>query len=82
MEDASQNPARDESRSFLDIEVEKVTGLNSHPAQDALAVEEPLEIKLGHGPAHASAVKSISVTMRTQRAWRLGYRRRQIHASR
>ena len=65
MEDAKRNPVHEEDRSFLDIEVEKVSGLNSHPAKDALAVEEPLEIQLGHGPAHARAVKSISVTMRT-----------------
>jgi FdhD protein len=33
--------------------------------QDMLAVEEPLEIRLAYGPAHARQLKSISVTMRT-----------------
>jgi FdhD protein len=32
---------------------------------DVLAVEEPLEIRLAYGPAHARQLKSISVTMRT-----------------
>jgi FdhD protein len=65
MEDTERNLVSNENRSSLDIEVEKVTGLNSHLAKETLAVEEPLEIQLGHGPVHARAVKSISVTMRT-----------------
>ena len=33
--------------------------------RDMLAVEEPLEIRLAYGPAHARELKSISITMRT-----------------
>ena len=32
---------------------------------DSLAIEEPLEIQLTHGPSHARQTRSISVTMRT-----------------
>lgn len=32
---------------------------------DILAIEEPLEIKVGYGPAQARQYKSVSVTMRT-----------------
>jgi FdhD protein len=53
------------SRSFVETAVERVQGFASLEANDALAVEEPLEIQLVHGPAGARAVKSISVTMRT-----------------
>lgn len=37
----------------------------THTATDALAVEEPLEIKLAHGPAGRRSYTSVSVTMRT-----------------
>jgi hypothetical protein len=50
------------SCASLDIPIKKVTGLNLHPAHDALAVEEPLEIQLGYGAVDARVVKSISVT--------------------
>lgn len=53
------------SRAVIDTRVDKLTGLDAHPAREALAVEEPLEIRLAHGPANARAVRSISVTMRT-----------------
>jgi FdhD protein len=53
------------SRASFEVSIEKVTGRKSRRAQDALSVEEPLEIQLAHGPRDARAVKSISVTMRT-----------------
>src|SRR5271156_27407 len=53
------------SRAVHQVTIEKVTGLNSHQAEDTLAVEEPLEIQLAHGAPGARSVKSISVTMRT-----------------
>jgi FdhD protein len=53
------------SRAFIETPVRKVRGFSSHLANDALAVEEPLEIRLGYGPAGARSTKSISVTMRT-----------------
>jgi FdhD protein len=49
----------------LRIAIEKVAGETSSPAQDNVAIEEPLEIQLCYGPAEARAVKSITVTMRT-----------------
>lgn len=45
--------------------VTKIVGREEHQVLDSLAVEEPLEIQLGYGPAHARQTKSISVTMRT-----------------
>jgi len=45
--------------------VKKVNASNSTEAEDLLAIEEPLEIKLEYGPANKRVQKSISVTMRT-----------------
>jgi FdhD protein len=45
------------NRPILTVPVQKVDGDSSTPVQDLLAVEEPLEIRLG--------AKSISITMRT-----------------
>ena len=45
------------SRSILTVPVQKVEGEASAPFQDLLAVEEPLEIRLGQ--------KTVSITMRT-----------------
>jgi FdhD protein len=53
------------SRAFVATRIRKVRGHFSDSSEDTLAVEEPLEIQLGYGPAGARATKSISVTMRT-----------------
>jgi FdhD protein len=45
------------NRPILTVPVQKVDGESSAPVQDLLAVEEPLEIRLGQKP--------VSVTMRT-----------------
>jgi FdhD protein len=45
------------NRPILTVPVQKVDGDSSAPVQDLLAVEEPLEIRLGP--------KSVSITMRT-----------------
>jgi FdhD protein len=50
---------------MLQTYVEKVTGRTSRHVQDSLAIEEPLEIQLGYGPAGSRQTRSISVTMRT-----------------
>src|SRR5947209_14594518 len=51
--------------SVIETTVDKITGLTSREVKDSLAVEEPLEIRLGYGPADSRQTKSISVTMRT-----------------
>lgn len=53
------------SRATICATVERVTGLDSRQTEETLAVEEPLEIQLEHGPAGSRRIKSISVTMRT-----------------
>jgi FdhD protein len=53
------------ARALLSVMAERVTGFTSQTVEETLAVEEPLEIQLGYGPAESRAVKSISVTMRT-----------------
>ncbi|WP_353066397.1 formate dehydrogenase accessory sulfurtransferase FdhD [Tunturibacter psychrotolerans] len=58
-------PDVETNRAAHQVAIEKVTGLNSHHTEDILAVEEPLEIQLAHGPLNARSLKSISVTMRT-----------------
>lgn len=45
--------------------VEKVTGQASRQVLDQLAIEEPLEIQLAHGPSNSRQTTSISITMRT-----------------
>jgi FdhD protein len=45
--------------------VERFDGQEFISSPDALAVEEPLEIRLGYGPVAERVVRPISVTMRT-----------------
>lgn len=58
-------PSSAVSNSLLRVTVDKVKGTASRPAQDDLAIEEPLEIQLTYGPSNARQSRSISVTMRT-----------------
>ncbi len=54
------------SSSVAEVSVHKING--THPftlEQDALAVEEPLEIRLGYEADGQRTAKSISITMRT-----------------
>jgi FdhD protein len=60
-----QAAGKETGQAFIDVSVDKVQGLDSGQMKEAVAIEEPLEIQLVHGPVHARAVKSISVTMRT-----------------
>lgn len=52
-------------KSTQSIRIVKVNATAGVTATDALAVEEPLEIRLEHGPAAQRQVQNISVTMRT-----------------
>jgi FdhD protein len=52
-------------RSVLETSIEKIAGQTSQHVWDSVAIEEPLEIQLGYGPADSRQTKSISVTMRT-----------------
>ena len=45
--------------------ISRVQGSDSQLAEDLLAVEEPLEIRVAYGPRDARTRKSISITMRT-----------------
>jgi FdhD protein len=47
------------------IQVMRVNEGDSEEFPDAIAIEEPLEIRLEHGPAVERRVQNISVTMRT-----------------
>lgn len=46
-------------------EILRISGAEFETVPDLLVVEEPLEIRLGYGPADDRQQKSISVTMRT-----------------
>ncbi|ELR68929.1 Formate dehydrogenase chain D [Fulvivirga imtechensis AK7] len=46
-------------------EVVKMTGIDISESPDLVAVEEPLEIRIGYGATHQREQKAISVTMRT-----------------
>lgn len=47
------------------IPVIKITDNEEITTDDALAIEEPLEIRLAYGPADNRSIQNISVTMRT-----------------
>jgi FdhD protein len=47
------------------FKITKTASNSSHDQMDNLAIEEPLEIRLGYGPTYNREVKSVSVTMRT-----------------
>jgi FdhD protein len=53
------------SSSVKHIKISKVTATGTERKDDLLAIEEPLEIRLGFGPANQREQKSLSVTMRT-----------------
>ena len=53
------------SNSIKRIPVIKISGDTDEKTSDALAIEEPLEIRLEYGPAHNRKVQNVSVTMRT-----------------
>jgi FdhD protein len=52
-------------RSITQVAINRFDGTTLVTKPDMLAVEEPLEIRLGFGPESARIIKSISVTMRT-----------------
>lgn len=47
------------------FDIIRVGSAETGPAEDMLAVEEPLEIKLAFGPANRREYRSLAVTMRT-----------------
>ncbi len=53
------------SNSIKRIPIIKVSGDTGGETSDALAIEEPLEIRLEYGPANDRKIQNVSVTMRT-----------------
>lgn len=51
--------------AVMRLPIQKVIGLHLHSHSDALAIEEPLEIRIEYGNASQRTTKNISVTMRT-----------------
>ena len=51
--------------SVSQFPIKKITTTGKSEVDDALAVEEPLEIRLTYGPSDGRVQKSLSVTMRT-----------------
>jgi FdhD protein len=52
-------------QAFIEVAVQKAIGPVLAPRPDELAVEEPLEIRLGYSDAGRRVQRSISITMRT-----------------
>lgn len=50
---------------LVDVAVERVRDHDRVAGTDVLAAEEPLEIRIEHGPAGARRRRSVSITMRT-----------------
>ncbi|MEQ9412835.1 MAG: formate dehydrogenase accessory sulfurtransferase FdhD, partial [Cyclobacteriaceae bacterium] len=53
------------SLSVKPVEITKVSADGSKVTPDLMAVEEPLEIRIGYGALGERQQKSLSVTMRT-----------------
>lgn len=53
------------NKAVLQIPVTRFINGTSEELNDAIAIEEPLEIKLDYGPSEFRKVQNISVTMRT-----------------
>jgi FdhD protein len=53
------------NNSITNLPITKVNGAATAEVSDALAIEEPLEIRLEFGPAEKRSIQNISVTMRT-----------------
>ncbi len=53
------------SARSLEINVSKISGAAEQSLSDKVAVEEPLEIRLGYSTPDGRTAKSISITMRT-----------------
>lgn len=51
--------------SVSSVNITRIHANQPEQTLDLLAVEEPMEIRLGFGPAHMREQKSVSVTMRT-----------------
>ncbi|TGE21347.1 formate dehydrogenase accessory sulfurtransferase FdhD [Hymenobacter aquaticus] len=51
--------------SYDYLTVHKVAGSEITPASDVVAAEEPLEIRLGYGPAGQREHRTLAITMRT-----------------
>ncbi len=51
--------------SITHLPITKVSNAVSAETSDALAIEEPLEIRLEHGPGENRQLQNVSVTMRT-----------------
>jgi FdhD protein len=54
-----------EDEGFLHVSIDKNRGQAWEADRDCVAIEEPLEIRLGHGPTDKRAVQGLSITMRT-----------------
>jgi FdhD protein len=52
-------------QSITNYHIKKVNATDAFTADDGLATEEPLEVKLQYDPSSAPVEKSVSITMRT-----------------
>ena len=64
-EETHEPNMQESGRAFLSVMAERVTGFEQRATEETLAIEEPLEIRLGYEADQGRAVKSVSVTMRT-----------------
>ena len=53
------------AKHYLAWSIKRVSGDTLQPCPDRLALEEPLEIQVGHGPETARQWKTVAITMRT-----------------
>ncbi|MDP4215390.1 MAG: formate dehydrogenase accessory sulfurtransferase FdhD [Bacteroidota bacterium] len=51
--------------SCVQLPIVRITGGTAVSVSDLLAIEEPLEIRIGYGPAPARTIQNLAVTMRT-----------------
>jgi hypothetical protein len=60
-------------RTTAEVAVQRFVAEDGHQTSDLLAVEEPLELQLGYGPADQRKVKSRCVHLAMTSSWSLAF---------
>ncbi len=65
MQDRVAQAGFEKLQAFADVEIVKAVGQSFDATRDQVAVEEPLEIRVGYGPSQNRQSRNVAITMRT-----------------